>query len=145
MKNAEVARLFDLIADLLEIRGDNPFRIRAYRRAVQTLQGLGEDIETVAAEGRLTEIPGIGKDLAVKITEYLQTGQMKDAQALQQDVPSGVAELMNVPGLGPRTAKMLHEQGGVRDIAHLEAVASDGRLRGLPGIQARTEANILKA
>ena len=144
MKNAEVARLFDLIADLLEIRGDNPFRIRAYRRAVQTLQGLGEDIETVAAEGRLTEIPGIGKDLAVKITEYLQTGQMKDAQALQQDVPSGVAELMNVPGLGPRTAKMLHEQGGVRDIAHLEALASDGRLRGLPGIQARTEANILK-
>ena len=73
MKNVEVARLFDRMADLLEIRGDNPFRIRAYRRASQSLEGLGEDIEVLAKDERLGEIPGIGKDLADKIGEYLRT------------------------------------------------------------------------
>ncbi len=144
MKNVEVARLFDLMADLLEIRGDNPFRIRAYRRASQSLEGLGEDIEVVAKEERLGEIPGIGKDLADKIGEYLQTGRMKDVDALHKEIPHGVVELMNVPGLGPRTAKLLYEKAGVRDVAKLEALAKAGQLRGLPGIQAKTEANILK-
>ena len=144
MKNVEVARLFDLMADLLEIRGDNPFRIRAYRRASQSLEGLGEDIEVVAKEERLGEIPGIGKDLADKIGEYLRTGRMKDVDALHKEIPHGVVELMNVPGLGPRTAKLLYEKAGVRDVAKLEALAKAGQLRGLPGIQAKTEANILK-
>jgi DNA polymerase (family 10) len=144
MKNVEIARLFDLMADLLEIRGDNPFRIRAYRRASQSLEGLGEDIESVAKEERLGAIPGIGKDLADKIGEYLRTGQMKDVDALLKEVPRGVVELMSVPGLGPKTAKMLYDKAGVRDVAKLEALARAGQLRGLPGIQAKTEANILK-
>lgn len=144
MKNVEVARLFDRMADLLEIRGDNPFRIRAYRRASQSLEGLGEDIEVIAKEQRLGEIPGIGKDLADKIGEYLRTGRMKDVDALHKEIPHGVVELMNVPGLGPRTAKLLYDKAGVRDVAALEALAKAGQLRGLPGIQAKTEANILK-
>ena len=144
MKNVDVARLFDRMADLLEIRGDNPFRIRAYRRASQSLEGLGEDIEVIAKEERLGEIPGIGKDLADKIGEYLRTGRMKDVDALHKEIPNGVVELMNVPGLGPRTAKLLYDKAGVRDVAALEALAKAGQLRGLPGIQAKTEANILK-
>jgi histidinol phosphatase-like PHP family hydrolase len=77
VKNIEVARLFDLMADLLEIRGDNPFRIRAYRRAAQSLESLGEDVEAVPRAGRLDQIPGVGRDLAGKIDEYLRTGRMK--------------------------------------------------------------------
>ncbi len=76
MKNFEIARQFDLMADLLEIKGENPFRIRAYRRAGQNVESLTEDVEALAAAGRLNEIPGIGKDLAGKITEYLQTGRI---------------------------------------------------------------------
>ncbi len=145
MRNLEVARLFELMADLLEIRGDNPFRIRAYRRAAQSIEGTGEDIEAVGREKRLGEIPGVGKDLADKIEEYFRTGRMKDIDALQQEIPRGVVELMNVPGVGPKTAKLLYDKAGVRDVSALEELAKAGRLRGLPGIQAKTEANILKA
>ena len=144
MKNVEIARLFDLMADLLEIRGDNPFRIRAYRRAAQSLESFGEDVEVVAREGRLGEVPGVGKDLADKIGEYLRTGRMKDVDALQQEIPRGVVELMSVPGVGPKTAKLLHDKAGVRDLAAMESLARTGQLQGLPGIKARTEANILK-
>jgi DNA polymerase (family 10) len=144
VKNAEVARLFELMADLLEIRGDNPFRIRAYRRAAQSVESVGEDVETVCREGRLGEIPGVGKDLAEKIGEYLETGRMKDVDAFQRLIPRGVVELMNVPGLGPKTARLLYDKAGVHDVDGLEALARAGKLRGLPGIQAKTEANILK-
>ena len=126
---------FELMADLLEIRGDNPFRIRAYRRASQNLESLGEDIELLAREDRLGAIPGVGKDLAEKITEYLRTGTMKDVEALQREIPRGVVELMSVPGLGPRTARLLYDKAGVRDLGKLEELARAGRLRGLPGIQ----------
>ncbi len=144
MKNFEIARQFDLMADLLEIKGDNPFRIRAYRRAAQNVENLGEDVETMAAEDRLDQVPGIGKDLAGKIGEYLRTGRIKEIEATKRQVPAGVVELMNVPGLGPKTARLLYEKAGVRDVAKLEELAKAGRLRGLPGIQAKTEANIIK-
>jgi DNA polymerase (family 10) len=144
VKNVEVARLFDLMADLLEIRGDNPFRIRAYRRAARSLESLGEDVLEMAREQRLAEIPGVGKDLADKIEEYLRAGRLRDLDALQREIPRGVVELMAVPGVGPRMAKLLHDKLGVDNIATLDTLARTGRLRGLPGIKARTEANIVK-
>ena len=110
-KNVEIARLFDLIADLLEIRGDNPFRIRAYRRAAQGLESFGEDVEAVARDGRLGEIPGVGKDLADKIAEYARTGRMSDIDTLQKEIPRGVVELMNVPGVGPEDGEAPLRQG----------------------------------
>jgi DNA polymerase (family 10) len=139
-----VARLFDLMADCLEIKGENPFRIRAYRRAALNLEGLTEDVETLAADDRLDDVPGIGADLAGKIQEYLTTGRMKDLDAARRGIPAGVVELMGVPGVGPKTAKLLYEQRRVTSVARLEALAKAGKLRGLPGIQAKTEANILK-
>jgi len=144
MKNDEVARFFDRMADLLEIQGENQFRVRAYRRASQSLDNLGEDVEAVARDDRLGEIPGIGRDLADKIREILATGRLKDLDARLADIPAGVVELMTVPGLGPKTAKLLHEKAGVRNLDELEALAREGRLRGLPGVQAKAEANILK-
>src|SRR3972149_6730913 len=83
MKNFEVARLFDLMADVLELRGENPFRIRAYRRAAQNVESLTEDVEVVAREERLADVPGIGKDLAGKIVEYLDTGKGQEIEAAQ--------------------------------------------------------------
>ena len=144
MKNLEIARAFDLIADLLELKGENPFRIRAYRRAAQNLGTLTEDVETLAAQGRLDEIPGIGPDLAGKIGEYLETGRVEALESLRREVPAGLADLMGVPGVGPRTAKLLHDRLQVTDLGQLETLARAGKLRGLPGIQAKTEQNLLK-
>lgn len=144
MKNFEVARVFELMADMLELRGENPFRIRAYRRAAQNIESLTEDVEVVAREGRLDDVPGIGRDLAGKISEYLDTGKVKEIEAAKRGIPAGVVELMNVPGVGPKTAKSLYERAGIRTVERLENLARAGKLRGLPGIQAKVEANILK-
>ena len=144
MKNFEIARLFDLMADVLELRDENPFRIRAYRRAARNLESLAEDVEVLAREARLDEIPGIGRDLADRITEYLATGRLKDLDAARKGIPAGVVELMNVPGIGPRTARLLYEKERVTSVDRLETLARAGKLRGRHGIQAKTEANLLK-
>ncbi len=144
MKNFEIARLFDLMADLLEIKGENPFRVRAYRRAAQNMESLTEDAAVLAGEGRLETVPGIGKDLAAKIVEYLGTGRMQAVEALRAEIPAGVVEMMRIPGVGPKTAKLLYEKAAVSDVGRLEALAKAGKLKGLPGIQAKTEENILK-
>jgi DNA polymerase (family X) len=144
MRNFEVARQFELMADILELKGENQFRIRAYRRAAQNLESLSEDIETVAREGRLEDIPGIGADLAGKIQECLRTGKIKEIGAASKGVPRGVVELLSIPGVGPRTARVLYEREHITGIDQLEKRARKGGLRGLPGIQAKTEQNILK-
>ena len=142
MKNFEVARLFNLMADVLELQGENVFRVRAYRRAAQNLETLREDVETLAREKRLDEIPGVGADLAGKIAEYLETGRVRDIDRAARKIPEGVVALMNVPGIGPKMAMRLHRRG-ITDVDRLEKAARAGRLRGLPGIQARTEQSIL--
>jgi DNA polymerase (family X) len=144
VKNFEVARLFDRMADVLELKGDNPFRIRAYRRAARNIESVGDDVETLARTGGLVEIPGVGEDLAGKIAEYLRTGRVKDIDAAMRGVPPGVVALMNVPGVGPKMAKRLYAHEGVTTIERLEKLALAGKLRGREGIQAKTEANILK-
>ncbi|GAB4538840.1 MAG: DNA polymerase/3'-5' exonuclease PolX [Thermodesulfovibrionia bacterium] len=143
MKNQEIAKVFNEIADILEIKGENPFRIRAYRRAAQNIDGLSRDVVEMSGD-ELMKIPGIGADLAGKIMEYINTGTVKAYEDLKRDVPTGIVNLLSVPGLGPKTAKMLFERLGIKDIDDLERYARDGRLRGLPGIQAKTEENILK-
>ena len=144
MKNFEVARQFDLMGDVLELKGENPFRIRAYRRAARNLEALTEDVEVLAREGRLEDNPGIGADLAGKIREYLRTGRVAEIAAASKGIPAGVVELMNVPGIGPKTAKLLYERQGITGVKQLEKLAREGALRGLPGIQAKTEENVLK-
>jgi DNA polymerase (family 10) len=144
MKNAEVAALFNEIADFLEIKGENPFRVRAYRRAAQAMEGLTEDVVAIASRGSLLEVPGIGKDLAAKIHEYLQRGTVEYLDNLRKEIPVGVVELMGIHGVGPKTARLLYEQVGVNSVEKLEELARTHKLAGLPGIQAKTEENILK-
>ena len=144
MKSYEIARLFERMADVLELQGGNPFRIRAYRRAAQNLETLSEDVEVLARAERLEEIPGIGADLADKIGEYLRTGRIEEIEAACRRVPRGVVELLAVPGIGPKTARQLYEREGVSSVAQLERLAAAGKLRGRRGIQARTEQNITR-
>ncbi len=144
MRNLEIAKLFSDIADLLDIQGENPFRIRAYRKAAQNLEALPEDIASIASRGDLQEIPGIGKDLASKITEYLETGKLKFLEDLKKKVPEGLIEIMNVQSVGPKKAKLFYESLGIKDIATLEQAAREGKLRKLPGMGPKSEANILR-
>jgi DNA polymerase (family 10) len=143
MKNREIAKIFEDIADLLELKGENVFRVRAYRRAAQNIGGLSQNLEGLST-GELEAIPGIGKDLAAKILEYLAAGKVAKHEALKKEFPAGVLELLRVPGLGPKTVKLLHEERGIAGVAELEALARSGKLAGLPGIQKKTEENIVK-
>ncbi len=144
MRNAEIVSLFNEIADFLEIKGENAFRVRAYRRAAQAMEGLTEDVAAVAARGGLQEIPGIGKDLAGKITEYLERASVAYLDDLRKEIPPGVVEMMGIHGVGPKTAKQLYERAGVDSVERLEELARAHALAGIPGIQAKTEENILK-
>ncbi|MBI5664487.1 MAG: DNA polymerase III, partial [Nitrospirae bacterium] len=143
MRNQEVVKIFNDIADILEIKGDNPFRIRAYRRAAQNIDGLAKDVADMSVDD-LHNIPGIGADLAGKIHEYVQSGRLEFYDQLKKAVPSGLVDLLSVPGLGPKTAKLLFDKLQIKDIDDLERHAKEGKLQGLPGIQAKTEGNILK-
>lgn len=143
MKNQEIARIFNEIADILEIKGENPFRIRAYRRAAQNIDGLPRDVATLSQE-QLLGIPGIGQDLAGKIREYISTGKIASYEELKKEIPEGLTLLLTVPGLGPKTANLLYERLKVKSIEELERLAREHKLAGLPGIKEKTEENILK-
>jgi DNA polymerase (family 10) len=143
MKNQEIAKVFNDIADLLEIKGENPFRIRAYRRAAQNIDGLSKDVSETTKD-ELMRIPGIGQDLSGKIEEYVKTGKLQFYEDLKKEVPEGLSTLLSVPTLGPKTAKLLFEKLKVKDLESLEKMAKKHKLIGLPGIKEKTEENILK-
>ena len=145
MKQHDIAARFSEIADLLEYRGDNPFRVRAYRRAARNLEAFSGDLERLAAAGRLIELSGVGADLSAKIQEYLKTGRMAALERLKRSIPRGVFELLEVPGIGPKTARQLTERLRISTIRQLEQAAKSHRLRALPGFQAKKEENILKS
>ncbi len=147
MENADIAKIFYEIADLLEIKGENPFRVRSYRNAGIVIEGLPESVKAIVErnEKELEEIPGIGKSIHEKIVEILKTGRCSYHQELLKEFPSGLLELLRVQGVGPKKVKLLYEELGIKNISDLEKAASAGKLRGLPGMGEKTEANILKA
>src|SRR3989338_3935339 len=115
MKNKLIAEIFRGIADILEIKGENPFRIRAYDRAGRNIESLADDVEVLIREDRLKDVEGIGKDLEEKIREILSTGKLKYLEELKKDIPEGLIEMLNVPGIGPKTAKLLYEKLDIQD------------------------------
>ncbi|MCM8799598.1 MAG: DNA polymerase/3'-5' exonuclease PolX [Candidatus Omnitrophica bacterium] len=144
MKNLLVAEIFRNIAKILTIKEDNPFRIRAYEKAAQNIESLNEDIERIIQENRLTEIPGIGEDLADKIKEITSTGTLKSYEDLKKTVPGGILDLLNIPSVGPKTAKLLYEKLKIKNIEELEKAIKEKRLEGIFGIKEKTIENILK-
>ncbi len=145
-RNADIIAVFEEIADLLEIEGANPFRVRAYRNAARSVQGLGRELRTLLDEGfDATELPGIGKDLAAKIREILDTGSCKELDALHKRTPPALSILLKIPGLGPKRVAALHGALGVDTPAELERALRAGRVRDIPGFGEKTERRILEA
>ncbi len=144
MKNQEIAQVFREIADMLEIKGENRYRILAYRRAADQIASEVRSIADLAREGRLQEIPGIGEAIAGKINDLLTTGHIELHDRLRAEIPSGVVSLMSIPDVGPKTARLLWEKLGLTSIEDVERAARAGLLRQLPGLGAKSEANIIR-
>lgn len=144
MINKEIAGIFNRIADILEIKNDNPFRIRAYRKAAGVIEDLSEDIDKLTESNKLEGIPGIGKDLYAKIDEYLRTGKIAVYEELKKDMPQGVLDVLSIPGVGPKTAKLLYDTCGIDSIDKLEAYARSGKIKNIKGIKEKTVENVLK-
>lgn len=144
--NIEIANIFDEIADFLEIEDENPFRIRAYRNAARTVRGLGSDLKDMVAAGEdLTELPGIGKELAAKIREMLETGTVKALVKLQQRIPQSVTEILKLPNLGPKRVRILYHDLKIENLQQLAKAAGQGRIRTLEGFGEKIEKAILEA
>ncbi|PRG01459.1 DNA polymerase/3'-5' exonuclease PolX [Burkholderia ambifaria] len=144
--NAECAAVFAEIADMLEIQGANPFRVRAYRNAARTIAEYGRDIPAMIANGSdLGQIPSIGADLAAKLREIAATGTCELQQTLRHALPGAIVELLDVPGLGAKRVKALHDALHVDSLEQLRAEAKSGHVRALPGFGAKTEAHLLDA
>jgi DNA polymerase (family 10) len=144
-ENARVADLLDEIGDLLELKGENVFRAVTYRAAAREIRDLREPIRTIYEAGHLASIPKVGTSVGEAIAQYLQGGKAKRHEELKAAVPDGLLTLLRVKGVGPATARLIHQHLKITTIDELEAAAKDGRLRTLPKIQAKTEENILKS
>jgi DNA polymerase (family 10) len=144
--NADLAAVFEEIADRLEIEGTNPFRIRAYRNAARQLQAMGVPVADMVAKGEdLTELPSIGEDLAAKIKETVETGQCQALEKLRKKMPPTVTQLLQIPGLGPKRVRTLYHELDVQTLEQLGRAALDHRIRELSGFGVKTEAAILQA
>jgi len=144
MTNLEIARVFSEIADILEIKGENPFKVRAYRRVTQLLESLPQSVEEIYKAGKLSELPGIGASIAEKIKELLETGKLRYYEELKKDVPPGLLEMLKIPELGPKTVSLIYNTLGISTIQELEKAAREQKLRKLKGLGPKTEENILK-
>ncbi|HHT9146017.1 MAG: DNA polymerase/3'-5' exonuclease PolX [Candidatus Brocadiaceae bacterium] len=144
MKNHEIAALFERIANVLELKGENTFRINSYRKAARVIGDLTKDIEVLARAGKLTDIPGIGEGTAEKIIEYINTGKMSKYEEVMKGVSEDTITLMQIPGLGPKTVAMLNKELGIVGLSDLEKALQEGKLKGLFGIGDKKIENIIK-
>jgi len=145
VKNREVADILYQMAELLELKAENRFKIIAFSKAARAIEMLPEDITTVCREKRLQSIPGVGRAIAVKVEEYLRTGRITAHQELLAETPPGLAELLQISGLGPKTIFLLHDKLNVTNLEELETAAREHRIRRLPRMGPTREANILKS
>ncbi len=142
MKNKELADLFEKMADILEFKGENPFKISAYRKASRIIGDLTQDIEEIAEDGKLKAVPGIGEGMAQKIEEYLKTGKVSKFEEVKKGVPDELIAIMDIPGMGPKTLSMLHKEKGISNFSQLEKALEDGSLLDLFGMGEKKIENI---
>jgi DNA polymerase (family 10) len=143
MTNQQLAKIFQTIADLLEIKGENIYKILAYRKAADSLSNLSQDVNELWKEGKLTEVDGVGKAIAEKIDELLSTGQLGFLEKLEGEVPASLAELLQVPDLGPKKIALFWKQLGITNLTELDQAAREGKLRSIPGMGEKSEAKII--
>jgi DNA polymerase (family X) len=144
LKNIELSRIFEQIAKILKIKGENPFKIRAYEKITLVLENLPLDIETIYQQGGVSNIPGVGAGIAKKIKEFLTTGKLEYYEKLKETIPTGVIELLDIPEVGPKTAKLLYEKLEVDNIEKLERAIKEHQIKDLPGMGEKSETNILR-
>ena len=145
MDNKEIAHVLEEIADLLEIKAENPFKVRAYHNGARVVDGMSEDVARFAQEGKLREIKGIGEGLAEIITELVKTGQSRYHRELKKSLPLGVLDMLGIPGLGPKRAKILYEKLKIKSISELESACQENRLLKLEGFGEKSQSKILEA
>ncbi len=143
MKNSEIAKVFQDIADLLELKEENPFKIRAYKRAVRPIEHLPVELEQLVAQDKLREVPGVGEAIANKISELVTTGRLEFYEKLKAEFPEGISTLLDVPGIGPKTAMLLSSELGLSSVDELEAAIVGGKVARLYGMGDKTAENIL--
>lgn len=144
-RNAQVAEQFDLLADLLELDGEEQFRVLAYRRAADQIRAAAGPIAELALEGEAKKLPGIGKTIEAKIVQIVEVGEIEALTKRKARVPEGVAEFLRLPALGPKTARRIWQDLGITTMDDLRKAAEAERLRSLPGLGAKTEERILRA
>jgi DNA polymerase (family 10) len=144
MDKEQVAEILTEIGTLLELKGENPFKTRAYANAARTIEGLSEPLTKIVAENRLGEIKGVGEALTKKITELVTTGKLKYYEELKASIPPGLIEMLEIPGLGPKKIQALNQKLGVDSVGKLEAACQSGAVAGLAGFGEKTQANILE-
>jgi len=144
MKNKEIADIFEKMADILEFKGEIPFKVNAYRKASRVINDLQQDIEELSQQGRLRDLPGIGDAMVKKINEYLETGKISKYEQIRQDVSPELMKLLNIQNLGPRTLALANKKLRVNNIDDLMRVIEDGSLAQLPGMGAKKVENIQK-
>jgi DNA polymerase (family 10) len=144
LTNRQIANIFDAVADMLEIRGEIIHRVLSYRRTAETIAEYPREMRVLAEEGKLTEIPGVGKVLAEKIQEMVDTGKLAFYERLKEEIPEGVVEMLKVNGVGPKKAKMFWETANITTLDALDAAARAGKLRSLPGMGAKSETKIVE-
>ena len=146
MTNREFAAVFNLIGDLLELKGENVFKISAYRKAADTILASKEDVETMWRENRVRQLPGIGEAIAAKINEMEQTGgRLRFLERLEDEIPPDLATLLRVPGIGAKTAMQLYKHLGIKGLGELEAAAREGRIATMPGMGQKKQDALLKS
>jgi DNA polymerase (family 10) len=143
MDKSQVADVLDEIAELLELLGENPFKVRAYRNGARAVRGLDADLARLVSEGGLAGVPGLGETMIERITELLETGGSPFLEGLRRRVPAGLVELLRIPGLGPRRVQEIHDLLGVKTVGELEYACHENRLAGLPGFGARMQQKVL--
>ncbi|HVU26495.1 MAG TPA: DNA polymerase/3'-5' exonuclease PolX [Verrucomicrobiae bacterium] len=144
MDKDKVAEILVEIGILLELKGENPFKTRAYANAARTIESLNEPLQKLVIEKRLGEIKGIGEALEQKITELVETGKLKYYDELKASIPPGLIEMLEIPGIGPKKIKALHDKLGIDSIEKLEAACKSGKVAGLDGFGEKTQTNILE-
>jgi len=144
VKNRQIAETLEKIADILEFKEDNIFRINSYRKAARVINELTEDIEILSAEGMLQKIPGIGSAMAENIKQYLTEGRIDKYEELKKGIPDGIVDMLNIPGLGPKTLALIYNKLGISKMSALEKAIEKKKLQILPGMGEKKEANILR-